>query len=115
MAAQNEEVLDKIFFALSDATRREILKRLAQEELSVNEIAKPFEISLAAVSKHLQVLEKADLVTKEKQGRSYRCRMNYASLEEVTRLIQEYKLFWSQQLDSLEDYFDNQQESEERQ
>ena len=110
----NEEILNDVFFALSDPTRRGILKRVAKNTLSVNEIAEPYEISLAAVSKHIQVLERAELISKEKQGRSYRCRMNFSSLEDASKLIQEYKQFWTKRLDSLEKYLDNQQQSKEQ-
>ncbi len=97
-------MLDSTLYALSDATRRSILGRLAQKEHSVNEIAEPYDMSLAAVSKHLKVLEKADLIIKRKEGRSYKCRMNYAPLEEVEGLIKEYKQFWEARFDELENF-----------
>ncbi|MBD3275700.1 MAG: metalloregulator ArsR/SmtB family transcription factor [Candidatus Marinimicrobia bacterium] len=108
-------MLNNVFFALSDPTRRGILKRVARKPLSVNEIAEPYEMSLAAVSKHIQVLERAELISKEKQGRSYSCRMNFSSLEDASKLIQEYRQFWTKRLDSLEEYLDNQQQGKEKQ
>ncbi len=97
-------MLDYTLYALSDSTRRSILGRLAQKECSVNEIAEPYDMSLAAVSKHLKVLEKADLIVKKKEGRSYKCRMNYAPLSEVEELIRKYKQFWESRFDELEQF-----------
>lgn len=78
--------------------------RLAQKEHSVSEIAEPYEMSLAAVSKHLKVLERAGLIVKRKEGRSNRCRMNYKPLDQVTALIGEYRQFWEDQLEELEKF-----------
>lgn len=97
-------MLDKTLYALSDSTRRSILGRLAKKECTVNEIAEPYEMSLAAVSKHLKVLEKAELIKKRKEGRSYKCRMNYEPLTEVEELIREYRKFWEARFDELEDF-----------
>lgn len=97
-------MLDNTLYALSDSTRRSILGRLAQKECSVNEIAEPYGISLAAVSKHLKVLESANLIIKRKEGRSYKCRMNYEPLTEVEQLIKEYRTFWEARSDELENY-----------
>ncbi|MEQ8525345.1 metalloregulator ArsR/SmtB family transcription factor [Gracilimonas sp.] len=99
-------MLDSTLNALSDATRRSILGRLARKEHSVNEIAEPYDMSLAAVSKHLKVLEKADLIIKRKEGRTYKCRMNYEPLSEVEKLVQEYKQFWESRFDELEETHD---------
>lgn len=97
-------MLDTTLYALSDSTRRSILGRLAQKECTVNEIAEPYDMSLAAVSKHLKVLETANLIIKKKEGRSYKCRMNYEPLNEVEQLIREYKKFWESRFDELEDF-----------
>ncbi|MFV1884319.1 MAG: ArsR/SmtB family transcription factor [Balneola sp.] len=97
-------MLDSTFHALADSTRRSILLRLSEQELTVNEIAEPYEMSLAAVSKHLKVLEKSELIKKEKVGRSYTCTMNYAPLNEVQDLINEYKVFWEARLDELDKF-----------
>lgn len=97
-------MLDTTLHALSDSTRRSILGRLAKKECTVNEIAEPYDMSLAAVSKHLKVLEKADLIIKKKEGRSYKCRMNYEPLTEVEQLIREYKTFWEARFDELEKF-----------
>lgn len=97
-------MLDSTLYALSDSTRRSILGRLAQKECTVNEIAEPYEMSLAAVSKHLKVLESANLIIKKKEGRSYKCRMNYEPLTEVEKLISEYRQFWEARFDELENF-----------
>lgn len=97
-------MLDSTLYALSDSTRRSILGRLAQKECTVNEIAEPYDMSLAAVSKHLKVLETANLIIKKKEGRSYKCRMNYEPLTEVEELISKYKQFWEARFDELENF-----------
>lgn len=105
MVKYSNEKLDLIFHALSDTTRRAMLRRLARRELSVSELAQPYQMSLAAVSKHLKVLQEADFVSKTKDGRSYKCRANLLPLEGVTGLLEELGAHWRQQLDSLELYF----------
>lgn len=104
MVEYDTEILDSTLHALADSTRRDILLRLAKDEHSVNEIADPYDISLAAVSKHLKVLEQANLVIKKKEGRSYRCRMNYEPLIPITELIKKYREFWESRLDELEKF-----------
>lgn len=101
-------MLDSTLHALADSTRRDILMRLADQEHSVNEIAEPYDMSLAAVSKHLKVLEGADLVVRRKEGRKYLCRMNYEPLMEVSELIKTYRKFWEARFDELEQFLDEQ-------
>lgn len=101
--------LDDILLALADPTRRAILKRLARRELTVNEIAEPHAMSLAGVSKHLQVLERARLVVKRKEGRIQHCRINPQPLSAVAKLLLEYKRFWENQFDSLEKFLDEEE------
>ena len=96
--------LDTTFSALSDPTRRAILNRLAQGEASVTELAEPFNISLPAVSKHLQVLERAGLLTREKSGRVHRCRLTAEPLKDAAEWIGRYQQFWEQQFDALARY-----------
>ena len=105
MVKHSSEQLDNIFKALSDSTRRAMLIRLSKEELSVTELAAPYKMSLAAVSKHLKVLEAAQFVEKEKQGRNFRCRANLAPLNEITELLESLGAFWRTQLNSLDDFF----------
>lgn len=95
------QVLDQTFAALSDATRRAILSRLARGECSVTELAAPFPISGPAISKHLRVLEEAGLLERRKEGRVHRCRLAPARLREAQEHLEQYRRFWEQQLDAL--------------
>lgn len=105
--------LDATFGALADPTRRSILERLIAGEASVTSLAEPFDMSLPAVSKHLRVLEKAGLLTQEKDGRVRRCRMDAGPMKEASDWVGRYRIFWEEQLDSLADYIE-QMQSEER-
>jgi DNA-binding transcriptional ArsR family regulator len=96
--------LDRTFGALSDATRRGILARLALGESSVSELAAPYEMSLPAVSKHLRVLENAGLVTRHKDGRVHRCRLIAEPMKDAADWIERYRMFWEEQFDALERY-----------
>jgi DNA-binding transcriptional ArsR family regulator len=94
--------LNTTFGALSDPTRRAIVERLTRGELSVGELAAPFDISLPAISKHLRVLEDAGLLVRTKDGRNRRCRLVEQPMNEVIEWIARYGSFWEGQLDSLE-------------
>ena len=96
--------LNRTFYALSDPTRRAILEELAAGEMTVGELAKPFSISLPAISKHLKVLEEAGLLTREKDGRMYRCVLDATQLIGPARWIARYSSLWREQLDELADY-----------
>ena len=106
MVKYQEGDLDAIFGALSDPIRRSILDRLAQGEPSVTELAQPFNVSLPAISKHLRVLERAGLLTQEKDGRVRRCRLDAVPMKNASDWIARYRRFWEDQLDSLGDYLD---------
>ncbi len=93
--------LDLTFAALADPTRRAILSRLAKGDISVGELAQPFEISLPAVSKHLRVLERAGLLAQDPQGRVRRCKLRAAPMREAAEWVQRYRRFWTRQLDAL--------------
>ena len=97
-----EQNLDLVFRALADPTRRAILARLAGGEATVGALSEPFPISLAAVSKHLGVLERAGLVTREARGRERLCRMNPAALEDARAWLEFHERFWSERLDALD-------------
>ncbi len=99
--------LDGVFHALASGTRRSMLQRLAAGERTVGELAEPHAMSLAAVSKHIDVLERAGLVTRLKAGRNTRCHLNAAALAEATRVLDAYRSFWIGQLDALERYLDS--------
>ncbi len=96
--------LDGTFSALADPTRRAILARLALGEASVTELAEPFDVSLPAVSKHLRVLERAGLLTREKDGRVRRCRLVAGPMQEAAEWIVSYRHFWEAQFDALAEY-----------
>ena len=106
--------LDSILHALANSTRRGIVMQLAKKDLTVNELAAKYDMSLQAVSKHIQVLVKSGLVLQEKQGRVKHCRVNYEPLGKVSDLINEYKCFWEKRLDALEIYFEGRKKSKER-
>ena len=106
MVKYNEAALDATFHALADPTRRAILARLAQGQTSVGELAEPFEISLPAVSKHLKVLEGADLIIRHRDGRVSRMEFNPAPMMGAAGWITHYKKFWESQLDRLTRYLD---------
>jgi DNA-binding transcriptional ArsR family regulator len=110
----NQQALDSTFAALSDATRRGILARLASGEASVTELAKPYDMSLPAVSKHLRVLESAGLVARSKDGRVHRCRLEAAPMKSAADWIAHYRQFWEAQLDSLQRYLENSTEKEKQ-
>jgi DNA-binding transcriptional ArsR family regulator len=96
--------LSATLFALADPTRRGILARLAQSDASVTELAEPYDMSLAAVSKHLKVLEGAGLVSRGKAAQWRPCHLEAKPLEAVFAWVEEYRRFWERNLDSLGDY-----------
>ena len=101
-------LLDSTFAALSDATRRGILARLARQgETSVSDLAAPYKMSLPAVSKHLRVLEHAGLVSRQKDGRVHRCRLRAEPMKDAAAWIEHYRRFWEAQLDSLARYLED--------
>ena len=94
--------LDVVFQALADATRRSMLRRLAKEELTVGQLAEPFDMSLAAASKHIKVLERAGLVQRTVQGRTHVCRLDARPMHGGMEWIRYYEQFWNERLDRLE-------------
>ncbi len=96
--------LDATFAALADPTRRAILARLAQGEAGVTELAAPFDMSLAAVSKHLKVLEAAGLVSRGREAQYRPCRLEAAPLREAAAYLEGYRRFWDRSLDALEQH-----------
>lgn len=90
--------------ALADPTRRAILARLAQGEASVNELAEPFDMTLAAVSKHIKVLEGAGLISRSKQAQWRPCKLEAGPMRDVAGLVESYRRFWEQNLDQLDAY-----------
>src|SRR5438552_2457025 len=96
--------LDTTFAALSDPTRRAILARLADGEASVTELAAPFSMSLPAVSKHLKVLERAGLISRERRAQWRPCKLEAAPLQEASDWLEEYRRQWEDRLDRLDVY-----------
>jgi DNA-binding transcriptional ArsR family regulator len=101
--------LDRTFSALSDPTRREILERLSTGPASISELARPIGMSLPGVMKHVHILEQANLVTTEKNGRTRECRLGPGEMEDVTRWVEAYRQRWERRLDRLERYIEKQQ------
>jgi DNA-binding transcriptional ArsR family regulator len=98
----HSDSLSAVFSALADPTRRTILERLAGGRQRVTELAAPFAISLPAISKHLRVLENAGLLTREKEGRNYHCRLQPEALASAAEWIAHYRRFWDEQLGALD-------------
>ena len=97
----DEAQLDRVFFALSDPVRRAILQRLGEETLLVSELAAPFNISLQAVSRHIQVLVQAGLVQQQRTGRVSRCSLVAGPIYAVAVWINRYSKYWQEQFDLL--------------
>jgi DNA-binding transcriptional ArsR family regulator len=98
--------LDSIFHALSDSTRRSILRDVSSREKTVSEIARPYAMSLAAVSKHLKVLESADLIARERRGSFQIVRLKPSALKPAEQWLAYYEKFWNSQLDALQKHFE---------
>ncbi|AWC24773.1 Transcriptional repressor SdpR [Aminobacter sp. MSH1] len=99
---EDSERLDTIFHALSDPTRRAMLNGLARGPCNVGDLAAPFDMSLAAASKHIKVLEKAGLVKRSVQGRTHVCSLDALPMHAGVEWMRHYEKFWNQQLDVLE-------------
>jgi DNA-binding transcriptional ArsR family regulator len=97
-------LLDTTFAALADPTRRAILARLALGETSVKELSEPFSISAPSITKHLKVLERAGLITRSRDAQWRPCRLEAAPLREVSEWVENYRLFWEQSMNRLDDY-----------
>lgn len=93
--------LDLVFYALSDPTRRRILNMLNEGASTISALAEPFHMSLAAISKHIKILEKAKLLNRKVSGRIHECSINPATLKTAEECIQYYTKFWTQSLDAF--------------
>jgi DNA-binding transcriptional ArsR family regulator len=103
-------VLDQVFWALSDATRRSVVEQLTAGATSVSELAHPHAMSLPGFMKHLRVLEQAGLLVRAKEGRTVRCELAPRALEEAAMWLAHYEKFWNAQLDALGRYLYHQEE-----
>ncbi len=106
--------LTATFRALADPTRRAILGRLARGEKSVTELAAPFKMSLPAISKHLKVLERARLITRGRNAQWRPCRLKAKPLREVADWVEQYRHFWEESFDRLDDYLRELQAKEKK-
>ena len=104
MVNDSAEQLTTVFLALADPTRRAILERLAPGEASGTELARPFSISVPAISKHLRVLKNAELILHRKDGRTHRFRLAAGPMREAATWLEHYRHFWETQFDSLDTY-----------
>jgi DNA-binding transcriptional ArsR family regulator len=102
--APDDDRLDSVFAALADPTRRAILARLAAGEASVTELAKPFAMSLPAVSKHLKVLERAGLIARGRDAQWRPCRLDAGPLRDVADWMEPYRHFWGESFSRLDDH-----------
>lgn len=103
MVKYSDGELDRVFAALADPTRRAILARLSSGDISVTELAAPFEMTLPAVSKHLKVLERAGLVARGRSAQWRPCRIDGRPLREASGWLENYRRFWDARLDRLDD------------
>lgn len=110
----SSDQLSVTFAALADPTRRAILAHLAKGEASVSELAQPFEMSLPAISKHLKVLERAGLIKRSREAQWRPCQLKAESLQEAANWIEQYRQFWEQNLERLEDYLQELQTKEKQ-
>ena len=103
----SERHLSELFSALSDPTRRAILARLAHDgEATISNLARPFRMSLPAISKHIRVLEHAGLLERQVRGREHRCRLQPRPLKDAVDWLVEYRQYWEGQLDALARYLE---------
>ncbi len=104
--------LSSTFAALADPTRRAILARLASGEVSVKQLARPFDMSLPAVSKHLKVLERAGLIERSRQAQWRPCRLHAAPLKDAADWVEQYRQFWEESFDRLDEYLQQVQQKQ---
>lgn len=102
--------LDRCFHALSDPTRRAVVSRLADDEMPVSALAKPFDMTLPSFVQHLKVLEDSGLIVSEKRGRSRWCRLVRPQFEQAANWMETERRRWAAALDRLEDYLDNRED-----
>lgn len=112
MVKHYSEQLDRTFFALSDPTRRAIIGNLAAKgQCSVLELAEPFSLSLPAISKHLKLLESANLISRKREGRVHYLTLCASPMSEANNWLEAYSQFWQDNLDSFEKYVMSKQEN----
>ena len=108
------DLLSATFAALADPTRRAILARLASGEASVKELAEPFDMSAPAVTKHLKVLQRAGLITQGRKAQWRPCRLEAKPLKDVAGWVEQYRRFWDESFDRLDEYLMELKKKEKR-
>jgi DNA-binding transcriptional ArsR family regulator len=108
------DLLSTTFSALADPTRRAILARLSRGTTSVTELAEPFKMTLPGISKHLKVLERAGLIARSREAQWRPCRLKAAPLKDAVDWLEEYRRFWEQSFDRLDDYLQELQNKENK-
>jgi DNA-binding transcriptional ArsR family regulator len=108
------QLLDRTFAALADPTRRRILEHLARGDRCVTDLARPYRMSLPAVSKHLHVLERAGLVRRRRRGRVHQLQLEAAPMQQAQRWIETYRRFWEESFDRLDTYLQQLQTKEKK-
>lgn len=111
MPTDLESHRSRVFHALADTTRRQILQRIAEQDRTVGELKEPFAISGPAISKHLRVLEEAQLIERQKDGRQHRFALKTAPLQDAQRAIEHLARFWTSRLDQLDAFLRTQTDS----
>jgi DNA-binding transcriptional ArsR family regulator len=101
--------LDSVFGSLADPTRRDILRRVTDHELSVGDVARSYNLTFAAISKHLQILERAKLVIKRRQGKRQFVQASPEALRDVSEYLQQYQKLWEARFDALENLLTQEQ------
>lgn len=110
----SSDSLNRAFAALADPTRRAIIARLVSGEATVNELAAPFELTQPSISKHLKVLERAGLISRGRAAQTRPCRLEAASLKEVSNWIEAYRKVWEQSLDRLDAFLQSTKSTSKR-
>ena len=114
MVKCSPRLLNRTFAALADPTRRRILEHLAGGDRCVTDLARPYSMSLPAVSKHLRVLENAGLIRRRRKGRVHSLKLDAAPMRQAQAWIEEYRKFWEQSFDRLDEYLKQLQTKEEK-
>lgn len=104
MVNSQDARLDLAFNALAHPIRRGILARLSTGEASIAELAKPFKVTAPAITKHMKILEEAGLLSRKKEGRKHRCRLEERRMKEAQEWLEAHRRFWNERLDALERY-----------
>lgn len=104
MVNYNEHRLDLSFGALAHPIRRGILARLSVGEATVAQLARPFNVSAPAITRHMRILEEAGLLSRKRRGREHHCRLEQERMQEAVAWIEQHRKFWNQRLDALERY-----------